>query len=149
MKIAQVNSETVDWDLLILADPSEQVIESYIDNCIIFQLYDEELPVAVVALLKLNDHEIEIKNLAVEPEFQNQGLGTDLINFCIKQSKQNGYKKIWIGTGNSSLAQLLMYQKLGFRMGHIKQNYFVDNYDEKIIENKIECLDMVMLYKNI
>jgi len=42
-----------------------------------------------------------------------------------------------------------MYQKLGFRMGHIKQNYFVDNYDEKIIENKIECLDMVMLYKNI
>ena len=149
MKIAQVNSETVDWDLLILADPSEEVIESYINNCIIFQLYEETLPVAVVALLKLNDTEIEIKNLAVDEESHGQGLGTDLINFCIKQAKQNGYKKLWIGTGNSSLAQLYMYQKLGFRMNYIKENYFVDNYEEKIIENKIVCTDMVMLYKNI
>ncbi|UYW01496.1 GNAT family N-acetyltransferase [Flavobacterium agricola] len=149
MKIAQVNSETVDWDLLILADPSEEVIASYIDNCIIFQLYEETFPVAVVALLKLNDTEIEIKNIAVDEEYQNQGLGTDLIHFCAKQAKQNGYKKLWIGTGNSSLSQLLLYQKLGFRMSYIKENFFVEHYDEKIVENKIPCLDMVMLYKNL
>lgn len=149
MKIAQVNSETVDWDLLILADPSEEVIQSYIDNCIIFQLYEQEFPVAVVALLKLNDTEIEIKNIAVDEEYQGQGLGTDLINFCTKQAKQNGYKKLWIGTGNSSFAQLLIYQKLGFRMSYIKENYFVEHYNEKIVENKIQCMDMVMLYKNI
>jgi len=149
MKIAQVNSETVDWDLLILADPSEQVIESYINQCIIFQLYEEAFPVAVVALLKLNDTEIEIKNLAVDEAFQGQGLGTDLINFCTKQAKQNGYKKLWIGTGNSSLAQLYLYQKLGFRMGYIKENFFIEHYEEKITENKLQCIDMVMLYKTL
>ena len=149
MKIAQVNSETVDWDLLILADPSEQVIESYIDKCIVFQLYEEEFPVAVIALLKLSDDEIEIKNLAVDEEYQGQGLGTDLINFATKQAKAKGFKKLWIGTGNSSLSQLLIYQKLGFRMGYIKPNYFTENYEEKIVENKIQCVDMVMLYKNI
>ena len=58
-----------------------------------------------------------------------------------------GGSYIEIGTGNSSLNQLMFYQKSGFRMKEIWVDFFTKNYEEPIEENGIPCLDMVRLYK--
>ena len=49
-----------------------------------------------------------------------------------------------IGTGNSSLDQLALYQKLGFRITGIVAGFFYD-YPKPIVENGIACRDMVRL----
>lgn len=54
-------------------------------------------------------------------------------------------ESIEIGTGNSSIQELALYQKCGFRLKEIIHDYFVDNYDEPIFENSIQCRDMVLL----
>ncbi|KHF37127.1 putative N-acetyltransferase YvbK [Paenibacillus sp. P1XP2] len=50
-----------------------------------------------------------------------------------------------VRTGNSSLNQLGLYQKCGFRMVRIERDYFVNNYPEPIFENGIPCRDQIVL----
>lgn len=64
---------------------------------------------------------------------------------AIEQAKREGYQKIEIGTGNSSIHQLALYQKCGFRITGIDQDFFIRNYEEEIYENGIQCRDMIRL----
>lgn len=50
-----------------------------------------------------------------------------------------------VGTGNSSFDQLALYQKCGFRMKGIIEDYFIEHYEEPIFENGIQCRDMIRL----
>ena len=59
------------------------------------------------------------------------------------------YQTIEIGTGSTSFAQLYLYQKCGFRVVNIDRDFFVDNYDDPIIENKLILRDMIRLEKKI
>ena len=67
-----------------------------------------------------------------------------LINEVKQQAVNQGVKTLIVGTGNSSLSQLGLYQKCGFRLDHIIRDFF-KNYPEPIFENGIQCIDMVML----
>ena len=70
------------------------------------------------------------------------------ISLCISfynLPKKKGYKKIEIGTGNSSLGQLALYQKCGFRITGIDIDFFIRCYQEEIFENGIQCRDMIRL----
>lgn len=46
-------------------------------------------------------------------------------------------------TGNSSMGQLVLYQKSGFRIVGVNVDYFVRNYKELIFENGIQYRDMI------
>ncbi len=50
-----------------------------------------------------------------------------------------------IGTGNSSVNQLSLYQKCGFRITGIEHDYFTKHYEEEIVENGLLCRDMIRL----
>ena len=54
-------------------------------------------------------------------------------------------KVLEVGTGNSSISQLALYQKCGFRIVSIDRDFFKKSYREKIVENEIECTDMIRL----
>ena len=56
-----------------------------------------------------------------------------------------GAREVWIGTGNSSISQLALYQKMGFRIAGVDVDFFTRNYPEEIIENGIHCRDMIRL----
>lgn len=62
----------------------------------------------------------------------------DKINFEINE-------ELMIGTGNSSINQLALYQKCGFRVIGVERDFFINNYDEPIFENGIQCVDMIRL----
>lgn len=67
----------------------------------------------------------------------------------LKQPKKNGYKTIEIGTGNSSIGQLVLYQKCGFRITGVDIDFFVRHYQEEIFENGIQCRDMIRLSQDL
>jgi len=60
-----------------------------------------------------------------------------------------GYSQILIGTGNSSIHQLSLYQRQGFEMKTVKWHFFTEQYQEPIIENGILCQHLIIFGKKI
>lgn len=146
VKIRLANSTNeVPLELLLLADPSEEKIRSYIHEGSILVAESQDEVVGVVVLIQKDDKAIEIVNIAVREDVQGKGIGKKLIHAAIQFAKKQKAISIEIGTGNSSLAQLGIYQRCGFRIIEIWHDYFIDNYDEDIYENGIRCRDMIRL----
>ena len=72
------------------------------------------------------------------------GGGNTFLQGLIAMLNVGGARALDIGTGNSSLDQLALYQKLGFRITGIVADFF-DDYPEPFVENGIACRDMVRL----
>ncbi len=133
------------WDLFLLADPSRDMIEGYISGAVVLGAFRGSVVVGAIILARLRDDAWEIKNIAVQPEHQGHGIGKELIRAALDVCRERGAREVWIGTGNSSINQLALYQKMGFRMAGIDVDFFTRNYPEKIIENGIHCRDMIRL----
>lgn len=136
-------------DLLLLADPSRNIVEEYLKrgDCFITE-YDNQV-IGVYVLLPTRPETVELVNVAVAEEHQGRGIGKELVMNAIQLAKEKGYKTIEIGTGNSSIAQLALYQKCGFRITGIDIDYFIKHYQEKIFENGIQCRDMIRLSQDL
>jgi ribosomal protein S18 acetylase RimI-like enzyme len=129
--------------LLLSADPDDEAILSYLSGSIVLVYRDNDIFVSIAVITKMAGV-FELKNLAVLKKYQGKGIAKSMINKSKQLAKESGAKAIEVGTGNSSLSQLALYQKCGFRMHSIKSNFF-DSYPEPIIENGIRCIDMVRL----
>lgn len=129
-------------DLLLEADPNRSAVENYISNSTVLVALDES--VAAIAVLACLDEYYELKNIVVRNSYRGRGIAKALILEVMKTAKSLGATELIVGTGNSSLSQLALYQKCGFRMSHIKSDFFA-NYPERIYENGIQCIDMVIL----
>ena len=146
MEIREINASRDSYmDLLLLADPSEKLVRAYLERGYLFVLFDVDVACGVIHLEPQDAECIEIKNVAVAEPMQGRGLGTILLRHAIAFCRQEGYKKVIIGTGNSSIGNLYLYQKVGFRIVSIRRDFFVLHYDEPIFENGIQCRDMLML----
>ncbi|WP_081411223.1 GNAT family N-acetyltransferase [Tenacibaculum ovolyticum] len=143
------NKKEIPFDLLQLADPSIDQINDYLKSgkCYIAKL-DSQL-IGVIVLNKVDSTTIEIKNIAIKESVQGKGFGKVLLRYAYKISKESNFKKLVIGTGNSSINQLALYQKEGFEMSRIDKGFFIRNYKEAIFENGIQCKHMIILEKQL
>lgn len=133
--------------LLLLADPSHEKVLDYLKRGTCFVAVQGSQTVGVYVLLSTKPHTVELVNVAVEAAWQGKGIGKKLVLHAIETAKNEGFKTIEVGTGNSSLNQLGLYQKCGFRIVSIDHDFFLRHYDEEIYENGIQCIDMVRLSK--
>ncbi|MCM3744898.1 GNAT family N-acetyltransferase [Sporosarcina luteola] len=150
MKIRKLqHHEIPPYDLLLLADPSYELVEAYIADgeCYVYEENDDIIGVFVI--VPLSEVTVEIKNIAVSENRRGQGIGKKLLQEAIKVAKSSSYEEIEIGTGNSSIGQLALYQKCGFRISDVIKDFFVLHYDEVIMENGIQCVDMIRLRMKI
>lgn len=136
-------------DLLLLADPSEKLVKDYMERGECFVAEISKQTIGVYVLLQTRPATIEIINIAVEECCHGKGMGKQLVMDAIKNARLKGFKTIEIGTGNSSIDQLALYQKCGFRITGIDKNYFIRNYTEEIFENGIQCCDMIRLSQDL
>ncbi|MCL4110205.1 UNVERIFIED_CONTAM: hypothetical protein GTU68_026725 [Idotea baltica] len=130
-------------DLMLSADPDKGAILSYLSSSDILVCKDADRFVSIAVLVE-TDKIFELKNIAVLAEYQGKGVAKSMINEAKRLAKAAGAKAIEVGTGNSSLSQLALYQKCGFRMHSIESGFF-ESYPEPIFENGIRCIDMVRL----
>lgn len=137
--------EALPMELLLLADPSEKQIRSYIvsGHCYLAEFEGECRGVYV--LHEKTPQTVELMNVAVAESWQGKGLGKQLILHAIETSRELGYESLHVATGNSSIGQLALYQKCGFRIVGIERDYFTTNYPDPIFENGIQCRDQVRL----
>ena len=137
------------WSLLLLADPSKEMVDQYIQMSTIYEVLNQNLLVGILVLMENSNEEVEIKNIAIDPAYQGKGLGKNLIHFGINESKKLGYSRISICTGNSSTHQLALYKKCGFQLCTIFHDFFIHNYEEEIWENGIQCKDLIKLEQKL
>lgn len=139
----------IPYDLLLLADPSKAAIETYLRKSQVFIAEKNKEIIGAIVLCPLTETSAEIKNIAVKPAFQGKGIGKLMIQQILTIAKEKGYQSLCIGTANASIAQLYIYQKLGFEISEIKRNFFIDNYAEPIYENGIQVKHMIVLRRGL
>lgn len=128
--------------LLLIADEQVDMVERYLYRGTLYALQEEEVR-AVCVVTDEGGGLLEIKNLAVLPAFQGQGLGKTLIDF-VRRRYAGEYHTLQVGTGESPLT-VPFYEHCGFVRSHRIKNFFVDNYDHPIIECGQQLVDMVYL----
>jgi aminoglycoside 6'-N-acetyltransferase I len=150
ISIKQVEGhENIPYDLLLLADPSKESIDSYLDHSKVFVALLNREVIGTIVLSDLPANSCEIKNIAVKNEFQGRGVGTVLLNYAIEAAKNENYQSICIGTANSSTRQLQLYQKKGFEIKEIIKDFFTEKYPIAIYENGIQAKHMILLEMNL
>lgn len=146
MLIRKLNiDERPPMGLLLLADPSRKIVEEYIQRGQCFVAESNDQVIGCYVLLETRPETVELVNIAVEEIFQGKGIGKKLVMNAIEVAKSKGYKTIELGTGNSSISQLALYQKCGFRITGVDIDFFTKHYTEDIFENGIQCRDMIRL----
>jgi ribosomal protein S18 acetylase RimI-like enzyme len=147
--VTPLEESSYPWELFLLADPSRDMIAGYISGAVVLGACRESVILGAIILTPLNDGAWEIKNIAVQPAHQGHGIGKELIRAALDVCRERGAREVWIGTGNSSINQLALYQKMGFRIAGVDVDFFTRNYPEAIVENGIECRDMIRLVHSL
>jgi len=132
-------------DLLLLADPSRPIVEDYLRRGLSFVAEKESTVVGVYVLLPTRPETVELVNVAVDESMHEQGIGKKLVQHAISTAREARYRTIEVGTGNSGIGQLALYQKCGFRIVGVDLDFFTRHYDEEIFENGIQCRDMIRM----
>lgn len=130
--------------LLLLADPSEQKIKSYLADSLCLAAFEGANIIGAAVVSPLKNGSAELMNIAVCDELQGKGLGTELLKNVIDFVKQQNFSLLQVGTGSFGY-QLTYYQRAGFRVCDIRKNFFVEHYPAPLFENGIQHQDMLVL----
>lgn len=129
--------------LLLIGDESESMIDRYIDQGRLYVGFIDNEPVAVCVTIG-NGAEVEVKNLAVLPEFRCHGYGRRMLRHV---ERLNPDRTIILGTGETP-STLRFYNSCGYVYSHRVPNFFTDNYIAPIIEEGVTLRDMIYLKKD-
>jgi hypothetical protein len=61
----------------------------------------------------------------------------------VEEARRRGKQQVLVGTANSSISNIAFYQKCGFRMDHIRPDYFW-YYDPPRYEHGLQIRDMLV-----
>ena len=133
-------------DLLLEADPSKDMINNYLKNGELFVLTYKDDVACIAVVTKIDEDTVELKNIATKKEFRGNGYGKKMLKYLADNYKQK-YKKMLVGTTENNIP---FYVKQGFdKYEKTIKNFFVDNYDEKILDGDLYCTDMYYYSKNL
>ena len=131
--------------LLMEADPSEAMIERYLDAGELYVLMVSGQPASEAVINQREDGAFEIRNLATAPEMRGKGYGSMLVRHLIKLLCART-DRLFVGT---SPANVPFYERFGFKESHTVKDFFADNYETPIIENGAPLKDMICMVKTL
>lgn len=154
MDIKQINDYTPFMKLLLLADPSLELVEAYVRAGHVVGATIDGAPVGVYVLVNNGQNADgayvwELKNIAVAPTHHRTGIGHRLLAHAEGEAKALGASIIEVGTGDAGVGQLAFYENAGFCRDRVDEGFFLRNYDEPIIENGLQHKDMIFLTKHL
>ncbi|KDM93518.1 GNAT family N-acetyltransferase [Photobacterium galatheae] len=144
IRIRHVDPALIPMALLLEADPSEACIQHYLNGAFCLAAVQEDEIIGVCVTQPIAEQTYEVFNLAVFPAYQQQGIGRQLLAALFPRLKKQGVTTLVLGTGTFGY-QLTFYQKLGFRVDSVVKDFFVEHYDEPIVEQGLQHLDMLRL----
>ena len=131
MEIRNVETDKKRYlDLLLLADEQEDMVDRYLERGVMYVLEDGGAKAECVVTDE-GDGILELKNIAVAPDFQGKGYGKALVDFLVRTYKGQ-YAVLQVGTGDSP-STIPFYESCGFRRHHLVKNFFTNHYDLSLI----------------
>ena len=147
MEIRKVETDKKRYlDLLLLADEQEDMVDRYLERGTMYVLEDDGVKAECVVTDE-GDGVLELKNIAVEPDFQGKGYGKTLVDFLVN-TYRGQYSVLQVGTGDSP-STIPFYEACGCRRHHRVKNFFTDHYDHPIYEDGVPLVDMVYLQRRL
>ena len=147
MEIKRVETDKKRFlDLLLLADEQEDMVDRYLERGTMYVLEDGGVKAECVVTDE-GDGILELKNIAVAPDFQGRGYGKAMVAFLV-QTYTEQHTVLQVGTGDSS-STIPFYESCGFRRHHLVKNFFTDHYDHPIYEGGVQLADMVYLQRKL
>ena len=144
--IRQVTGDEVEalTPLLLLAEPSRSALRWSLGHLsdTVYRM-DESGVLVGAATMRWRKAPCEIIELAIAPERQGQGLGKRFVQWLIDEGRRRGKAEMLVGTANSSIDNIVFYQKCGFRMYEVRRDYFW--YHKKpLFEDGLQVRDMIV-----
>ena len=102
-------------------------------------------PLAKYLIAKINDKVVgfvgvwtiidegHITNMAVHPEFRENGVGSILLTSLIDRCKDWGCNSLTLEVRSSNNAAKALYKKFGFLEEGLRKNYYRDNEEDALI----------------
>ena len=143
------HTETAPRELLLLADPSNEMIDRYIFESEVFIAKDGETLVGVFVLTPHSTDEMELKNIAIYPQFRKQGIGKEMIKQAARIAKLEGFNWLVAKTADSSLGVQEFYKKQKFEHYLTVKAYFVQYYKEPIMEDGLQAIDQLAFRRKL
>ena len=144
--LSKVEADEIEslFPLLLLAEGSVSALRWSLNNLsdTVYSVEDNGQLVGA-ATMRWSSEPCEIVELAVEEHLHGKGFGRQIIESLIVEARRKGKQRMLVGTGNSSIGNIVFYQKCGFRMDHVRQDYFW-YHQEPEIENGILLRDMLV-----
>jgi N-acetylglutamate synthase-like GNAT family acetyltransferase len=111
--------------VLLQAEASESALRWSLKNLsdTVYRM-DEDGKLVGAATMRWNKEPVEIIELAVSENRHRQGFGRQMIDYLITEARRRSKQELFVGTANSSIGNILFYQKCGFRMDSIRKDYF-------------------------
>jgi GNAT superfamily N-acetyltransferase len=134
--------------LLLLADDSDTQVRSYYQQGDLFALRGEQgIALALALAIAAPNGDVELKAVAVAPEWQGRGVGQRLMTLVLGELRAAGVRRVIVGTASCGIGQLAFYQKAGFRLWKVERDFFTPErgYPPGIEENGIPLRDMVWM----
>jgi len=79
----------------------------------------------------------DLLNICIHPQYQHQGLGTQLFDYLTKQLQTLNLDTLFIEVRASNETAFLFYQKLGFKLIGLRKKYYSNGEDAKILRLQI------------
>ncbi len=114
------------YNLGSLLHPNYRIINNLKDflNNNIHHLYVFELDNKIVGFIHYTKlyNSVDLVDIVVEEKYQNQKIGTNLIDYIITNLEINDRIYLEVNTNNQKAINL--YQKFGFKIINIRKNYY-------------------------
>ena len=112
-------------DLLLEADPSETMIDKYLDDGELYVLVKDGNPVCAAVVGQVDDETCELYNLATAEGERSKGYASKLVRHVLRLWQPRA-KKMRVGTSKQLTG---FYEKFGFRYAFTREGFFLnENY---------------------
>ena len=146
IEVKKIDNKADYLELLLEADPSKELVLKYLEDGEVYGIKKDEEIITIAVVCKVDEDTVELKNLATKPEYRGKGYAKKLLKQLFGNYKQK-YNKMIVGTSENNIP---FYVKQGFdKYEKTIKKFFIDNYDEPIIDNGLQCIDMYYYSKDL
>lgn len=85
----------------------------------------QDIPIGYFSFLHIID-ELHILNVAVLPEYQNQGYGRELVGKLLMEAAHMNARAITLEVRQSNAKAIALYESVGFKLAGTRPHYYKD-----------------------
>ena len=96
-------------------------------------VYEEDGRVIGYADLWITYEQAQLANIAVMKEAWGKGIGTALLDYCVKQANEKGCEVLSLEVRVSNLRAKRLYEKNGFIKAAVRRHYYENGEDAELM----------------